>query len=142
MIGKPEWFERRKYGGWGLTPKTWQGWAYISLIILPLIIFQSMPWWSAMTRTAVTIGWIGILLADTIDITIHLKKDEREKMHEAIAERNAAWTMVAVCTAGIAYQVAMTAVQQQMMIDWWIMAILFAGVFAKMATNIYLDRTD
>jgi len=27
MIGNPEWFQRRKYGGWGIFPKTWQGWA-------------------------------------------------------------------------------------------------------------------
>ena len=24
MIAKPEWFKRRKYGGWGLGIKTWQ----------------------------------------------------------------------------------------------------------------------
>lgn len=27
MFGKPEWFKKKSWG-WGLTPVTWQGWAY------------------------------------------------------------------------------------------------------------------
>lgn len=30
MFGKPNWF-RPKAFGWGLTPKTWQGWAYTTV---------------------------------------------------------------------------------------------------------------
>ena len=33
MIGKPEWFERRKYLGWGIHPKTKEGWIYLLFII-------------------------------------------------------------------------------------------------------------
>jgi hypothetical protein len=29
MFGKPEWFVPNKFG-WGLTPVTWQGWAYVA----------------------------------------------------------------------------------------------------------------
>ena len=28
MIGNPKWFNLRKYGGWGITPKTKQGYIY------------------------------------------------------------------------------------------------------------------
>lgn len=30
MFGKPEWFKKRQ-AGWGITPVTWQGWAYASV---------------------------------------------------------------------------------------------------------------
>ena len=30
MFGKPQWF-RPKAIGWGLTPISWQGWAYTAL---------------------------------------------------------------------------------------------------------------
>ena len=33
MIGKPSWFQRRKYGGWGLFPRVWQGWAYLVVAV-------------------------------------------------------------------------------------------------------------
>ncbi len=36
MFGKPEWF-REKTVGWGLTPITWQGWAY-ALIWMAVIV--------------------------------------------------------------------------------------------------------
>lgn len=38
MIARADWFRRRKYGGWGVSPRTWQGWAYIVAILLPFII--------------------------------------------------------------------------------------------------------
>lgn len=28
VFGRPEWFDRLP-GGWGLRPRTWQGWAYL-----------------------------------------------------------------------------------------------------------------
>ena len=34
MIGKSEWFNLRKYGGWGINPKTWQGYIYALLITI------------------------------------------------------------------------------------------------------------
>ena len=44
MFGKPEWFVKKKLG-WGLRPKTWQGWVYTltwaGIIIAPSMYFQS-----------------------------------------------------------------------------------------------------
>jgi len=54
MIGKPEWFKRRKYGGWGIFPKTWQGWVYIAAIIIPFMVFNALPFWSEKTKMIVT----------------------------------------------------------------------------------------
>ena len=30
MIGKPQWFKYRVFG-WGVAPKTWQGWVYVAI---------------------------------------------------------------------------------------------------------------
>src|SRR3989344_3475445 len=115
MIGKPNWFVRRKYGGWGLFPATWQGWVY-------LVIF---------------------LVADTIDIMIRIKKDERETLHEALAERNALWVIIFILAAGIAYQAAQSAILKGVpYVDPVIIIAIVAGLIAKAATNIYLDKRN
>jgi hypothetical protein len=31
MIGNPEWFTYRIFG-WGVAPKTWQGWVYVAVV--------------------------------------------------------------------------------------------------------------
>lgn len=142
MIGKAEWFARRKYGGWGLTPKTWQGWLYILVIIAPLILFQSLPFWSNKTRLAASIIWIIFIAVDVIDIMIHMRKDERETIHEAIAERNASWAMVAVLAIGILYQIISSALQEKLYFDPFLAGALFAGVAVKAASNIYLDKKN
>lgn len=142
MIGKPEWFARRKYGGWGLTPATWQGWVYIAAMILPLMVFQALPYWSAEVRFAVTGIWVLVLAVDVLDIMVRLKMDEREKQHEAIAERNAAWYMVVVLAAGLIYDMAVNALQQKVYVNPFIAAALFGAVLVKAATNIYLDKKN
>ncbi len=142
MIGRPEWFERRKYGGWGLHPKNWKGWAYITIIIIPFVIFHSLPYWSFTTRVIVTILWGVFLVIDTIDIMARMKKDEREKIHEAIAERNAVWGMSVILAIGIAYQIAASAIKQTINVDWWLVAALFIGLIIKSISNYYLDRKN
>ena len=67
MIGKPEWFKRRKYTGQGITPKTWQGWIYTISIIIPIIALQIIPF----LENFKTIGsgiWVIIVILDCIDI--------------------------------------------------------------------------
>ncbi len=142
MIGKSEWFERRKYGGWGIHPKNWKGWTYILAFIIPLIIFQSLPFWDTKTRLIITGIWAIFLIADTIDIMIKMKKDEREKVHEALAERNAMWAITIILTIGLAYQIAISAFKQQILVDWWIIAALTIGLIIKSASNLYLDKKD
>lgn len=143
MIGKPEWFKRRKYGGWGIAPKTWQGWVYIAAVIVPFIIFNSLPFWSEKTRIIITLIWLAFLAIDVSHIMVKMKKDERERLHEAIAERNALWIMMGILVIGVGFQIARASVLQDFSsVDWFLVAALFAGLIAKSITNVYLDRKD
>jgi len=141
MIGKPEWFCRRKYTGWGFTPVTWQGWVYVIVSVLPIILLMNTPV-IGQTRMTFLVVWALIIGVDFIDITMRLPKDERDRAHEAIAERNALWMIIAVLTAGIGYQVASGIVQGVAKVDPVIIIAVIAGLIVKMISNIYLDRKD
>ena len=142
MIGKAEWFQRRKYGGWGITPKTWQGWGYIAVMMIPFIIFQSLPIWDNGIRITVTTIWLGVILIDITHIMLTLKRDEREYKIEAISERNASWTMVGVLAIGIINQVVTSGLSQRFAVDWFLIIALFGGMFAKSISNIILERKE
>jgi len=142
MLGRPEWFKRRKYGGWGLWPCCWQGWVYLAAILLPLVIIQLVPVGSDQLRLLAMFVWAAVILADSVHIMSKLPMDEREKLHEAVAERNAMWAMVCVLCAGVAFQAAAGMVRGGPIIDPVIFVALFAALVAKAATNIYLDRRD
>lgn len=142
MIGNPNWFQRRKWGGWGLSPATWQGWAYIGVFVTLMMGTNYLPF-SAQTNLLV-LGAIGIILVvDTLSMMMHLKQDERERIHEAIAERNTLWAILLVLVIGVAYEAARNAVLSGVpTVDPVIIAALVAGLIAKAATNYYLDRKD
>ncbi len=140
MIARPDWFQRRKYGGWGVSPKTWQGWVYTALAIIPFIIFQSLPFWNMQTRMYVTIGWILFLFLDVGSVMISLKRDEREYKIEAISERNAAWTMMFILVVGILYEIIRGALSQSIDVNLFLVAALFGGVIAKTISNIILEK--
>jgi hypothetical protein len=142
MIGKPEWFKRRKWGGWGLFPATWQGWVYIA-VFLGLIFGTQLVSPDEKIRMIV-LGIVAItLFADTIDIMIRIKKDERETVHEAIAERNALWVIILVLAAGVAYQTARaTVIGDVSIIDPVIIIAIVSALIAKAATNLYLDKNN
>ncbi len=132
MFGKPEWFGRRKYSGWGLAPKTWQGWIYILALAVPLMLASA--YLEGQTRIYAIAGWAIIVGFDVLDTMAKLEKDERETLHEAIAERNAAWAMVLVLAAGMLYQ-AMGAAASAGGIDPVLLLALLGGVLAKGITN-------
>ncbi|MFO7710658.1 MAG: hypothetical protein R6V53_02735 [Candidatus Woesearchaeota archaeon] len=140
MIGKAEWFQRRKYGGWGISPKTWQGWLYVAVVILPFISFQALPYWTNETRLMVTGLWAAFLLVDVTHIMITLKRDEREFKIEALAERNASWFMSIVLAIGIAYQIITSALAQNLEINWFMALALFGGAIVKSISNLKLER--
>jgi hypothetical protein len=142
MIGKPEWFKRRKYGGWGIMPKTWQGWVYLAIIIIPFAIFNALPYWSVKTRIIVTGAWALFLIIDVVHIMVKMPRDERDRLHEAIAERNALWTIILVLVIGIGYQMARSAVTKTVQVDYFIIAAVFAGLIVKGISNIYLDKRN
>lgn len=140
MIGKPEWFKRRKYGGWGFQPKTWQGWVYITVLIGVLVGFQSLGFWTTTTRIYFTIGWIAFLLLDTTHIMISLDRDEREYRIEAVSERNAAWFMAVVLSLGVVYQIIMSSMEKSLSVDPVLVVALFGGMGVKSVSNYYISR--
>ncbi len=140
MIANSEWFKRRKYGGWGVSPKSWQGWIYIALILLPFIIFQALPYWSMEARLYVTLGWIVFLMLDILPVMITLRRDEREHKVEAVSERNAAWFMVMVLVIGLVYEIISSALRQELQVNWFMAVALFGGALVKTISNIYLDK--
>lgn len=93
MIGKSKWFNLRKYSGWGLTPNCWEGWAYIFAFIIPITIISNLNIDSNF-KNIFSISIIAILLIDTLHMMSQIKKDERERLHEAIADRNALWFLL------------------------------------------------
>ena len=139
MIGKPQWFRFRKYGGWGLSPATKEGWIYLAVFIGLVLIAQNLPLNNAI-KTAIT-STLGVILAiDVIDIMLHLKKDERETLHEAIAERNASWAMVAAMVVIFGYKSIITALNGGDDVDIiWLIPII-AGTIAKAITSLYLKN--
>jgi len=138
MFGNAKWFSMRKYGGWGLTPNCWQGWIYLAIIIIPFTILSTLKL-PGMTATYLQFVWGGIFALDFIFMITKIKKDERETIHEAIAERNAMWFVIIALVIGLAYQVSVGAVKQDMTnIDPIILIALMGAVLIKAATHIYL----
>lgn len=143
MIGNPSWFKRRKYGGWGLFPATWQGWVYLAVFATLVIGIQLIPGLNEEARMFTVLILAIILIADTIDMMIRMKKDERETMHEAIAERNALWAILFVLTAGVAYQAAQSVILKDgIKIDPVIIIAIFLALIVKAVTNLYLDKKN
>ena len=140
MIGKAEWFKIRKYGGWGVVPQTWQGWIYIAVFLIPMIIIGFIPGINEKSKTVITLVWTGLILVDIAEIMIRLRKDEREEKNEAVAERNAAWFMIAILVGGMFYQIISSIQQGKANIDPIILITLFGGAIVKSLTHLWLDK--
>lgn len=142
MIAKPEWFTRRKYSGWGVNIKTWQGHVYIAVMILIMILIIIIPTLSTEVRYVLTGIWAMFYFVDLIDVMWKLKKDEREHIHEAIAERNAAWGMVVVLVVGVTFELIYNSLQQKIYVDPFLIGALIVGIIIKSITNYKLDKED
>lgn len=142
MIGKAQWFTRRKWGGWGLFPVTWQGWVYVGMFIALMFGTSYLPF--PQKTNLIILGVIGVVLVlDTIDIMFRMKKDEREMFHEAVAERNALWVIISILAVGVAYEAAHSVVETGVAyVDPVIIAAFIGGLIAKAVTNYYLDKKD
>ncbi len=142
IIAKPEWFKRRKYAGWGVDIKTWQGGVYLAGMLLLLVALQLIPDLTIEMRLIISGIWIAFLLLDMGNVIWKLKKDERERLHEAIAERNAAWGMMFILVIGLFIELIYNAIQQKIYVDPFIIIALAAGVLIKSVTNYKLERSD
>lgn len=141
MIGKKEWFTRRKYSGWGLTPTTWQGFAYIAAIVIIGVTIGSVPLESTV-KTLLSIILVIIFVADALHIMYTIKLDEREAKIEAIAERNASWAMIGTLASLLIY----FAVQKITVTGTELMPYIFipimAGLFTKAVSTLILERKE
>lgn len=142
IIAKPEWFGRRKYTGWGVSIKTWQGAVYIAGMLLLLVALQLIPNLSTENRLVISGVWVAFLIIDMVDVMWKLKKDERERIHEAIAERNAAWAMMFVLVVGLFIELTYNALQQKIYANPFIILALAAGIISKSVTNYKLEREN
>ena len=142
MIARKEWFQRRKYGGWGVNPKTWQGWVYIAAILLLLAVFQALPFWSTQTRIIITIAWAVLLFIDIVPVMINLNRDEREHKIEALSERNAAWVMSLILVIGVFYELLTSSLNQEPSVNVFLVAALLGGVLTKSLSNYKLGRKE
>ena len=142
IIAKPEWFTRRKYGGWGLGIRTWQGAVYLAAMFIALIVLLQIAGDSVETKLVVTGIWMLFLLVDVFDVMWKLKKDERERIHEAIAERNAAWGMMVVITLGIFIEIMYNVMNNRIYVNPFLAGALAVGVIIKSVTNYKLEREN
>lgn len=77
MFGRPEWFEPRSIG-WGLMPRTWQGWVYTAgwaiLLAGPFLLLISAHWiWPAVIWLLVAMV---VLIGDVADILRQLSAQD------------------------------------------------------------------
>ncbi len=142
MLGRPEWFQRRKYGGWGLRPKTWQGWVYLVAMLLPLLVIQLLPFWSNEMRMIFTGVWVLVLLIDVVDIMVRMRHNSTERLHEAVAERNAMWAIMMILVLGVLYDIVKNAGAEKIVVHPFIIAALVIGVLVKAVSNFVLERRE
>lgn len=128
MIANPKWFSPRKYTGWGLTPNCWQGWTYTLSFILLVSFISYLP--INLVLKNIIIGLIvSVFLVDVFHIMFLLQKDERERLHEALADRNALLFMLG---ALIIYFLV------KQIFDPWLLVALLGATLVKALTHFYL----
>lgn len=104
MIGKPQWFTYRIFG-WGINPKTWQGWAYILISMLITGMITVAPVSDNLKMWIFGI-FIGAIFLDVLHIMLQLQKyhDERENLHQLMIERNVSFAAVCAIIGVMLFQ--------------------------------------
>ena len=128
MIGNPKWFSPRKYTGWGLTPNCWQGWVYILAFIISIVFVSNLNI-DSKYKNIFSIIIVAILIIDILHMMSQIKKDERERLHEAITDRNALWFLL----FGLITWIIIKQITDPILIG-----ILFGATVIKTLTQIYL----
>jgi cobalamin synthase len=143
MIGKVHWFKYRTFG-WGLAPKTWEGWVYVA--VAAFLIAGTF----AMGVTDSTKMWLfaiimTIFIVDILVIMTKLPKvsDERENYHQLVIERNCSFAAIVALLAIALYQTYMNTgffVSQNgaLPFDVSLLIVLGAMLVVKIASTIYV----
>ncbi|MFK7780550.1 MAG: hypothetical protein QM490_05455 [Candidatus Gracilibacteria bacterium] len=147
FIAKAEWFSRRKYTGWGLSVKSWQGIVYI-LAMVAIIALSGQPYFTELTNMySIYLGML-VILFFVLDIFYVMyviyndQIDERERLHEAISERNALWGIITVLSLGIIYQYYYSSAVGIGSVDPVIVIALFVGLTIKALSNYKLGKNN
>ena len=64
MIAKKEWFKPRVFG-WGLRPVKWEGWIYITVVLLLFLGALNLPI-SEIARITIASTIMAVFLIDTV----------------------------------------------------------------------------
>jgi hypothetical protein len=142
MIGKPQWFKYRIFG-WGLAPKTWQGWAYVSVFIALVLTVSFLPIQENIKQWIIGVI-LFVMIADVIMMMTQLSKvsDERDNYHQLIIERNASFAAIAALLCVIIFQsyknTGSLMSQNSAPFDTSLLIVLGAMLAAKIATTIYV----
>lgn len=142
IIAKPEWFKKTKYRGWDADIKTWQGAVYVAAVIIVFLVLALNPFMDKMDKVVLIGIWALFFLIDLVDVLWKLKKDEREKIHEAIADRNAAWVMMIVLSLGFFMELIYSVLQKSLYIDPFLLIALIAGIIVKIISEYKLEKED
>jgi hypothetical protein len=143
MIGKAHWFKYRTFG-WGVAPKTWQGWVYVAVAAFLIagtlamgINDSTKMWLFAILMT--------ILIVDVIVIMTKLPKvsDERENLHQLIIERNCSFAAIIALLAIAIYQTYkntgfLGSQSGAIPFDYSILIVLAAMLAVKIGSTIYV----
>jgi len=140
MIGKPEWFTYRIFG-WGVGPKTWQGWAYLGAVAASMGLIKLMPIANAIRMWCFGI-LVGLVVLDVIHIMTQLDKvhDEREKLQQMIIERNCSFAAVVALVAIAAFQAFKNRHLAGHQIDDSILIVLVVMVVTKIISTWHVRR--
>lgn len=141
MIGKPEWFTYRTFG-WGISPKTWQGWVYVCVLALLVGLITTIGL-NDQTKLWLFIAIMAIVFIDIIHIMTRLGKvhDERENHQQLIIERNCSFAAIAgllVMALYEAYKNKALLVTGAMPFDISIIVVLGLMFVTKIGSTIYL----
>ncbi len=144
MIGKTEWFTYRIFG-WGLRPKTWQGWLYVA--VAALLIGGSVAAATAYAPMAWVAGIVvALFVIDMLHIMLQLPKvsDERENYHQLLIERNCSFAAILAILVIAFYQAYQNHALFQsgsvtaLPFDWSILAVLGVMFAVKVGSTLYL----
>jgi len=142
MIGKPEWFTYRIFG-WGVGPRTWQGWAYLAVIGAIMGLIKFLPIANSIRMWCFGI-LVGMVVLDVILIMTRLDKvhDERERLQQMIIERNCSFAAVAALSAIAIFQTFKNRhlAKSGLPIDLSILIVLVVMGVTKIITTWYVRR--
>lgn len=120
-------------------PKTWQGVIYFIVAIGIFYLIQKLPIADIFKILFTAVAAV-VLLIDILSIMASIKLDEREAKIEAIAERNASWTMVATLAILALYFSVFPQDINSKDIIFILISPVAVGVVVKAASNFILDQ--